>query len=237
MMSEYLEVIVRTILSFSILFIGARILGKQTISQMTLFDFIAAISLGAITANLSFNTKLPIHFTVSAYTIFVIIIYLVAYLSMKNRTARGFFAGKPTIIIQNGKILEHNMKTMRYTLDYLNQQLRVNDVFDISQVQTAIIETNGSMSVEVKPEFAPVTRQDLGIFAGHEKNFAVELIMDGQLVTKNFEENHVSEKWLREELDKRNLAPEEVVYAVRGSNGRLFVDTYNDHITSPLDQE
>ena len=55
------------------------------------------------------------------------------------------------------------MKTMRYTIDYLNQQLRVNDVFDISQVQTAIIETNGSMSVEVKPEFAPVTRQDLGI--------------------------------------------------------------------------
>lgn len=96
------------------------------------------------------------------------------------------------------------MKTMRYTIDYLNQQLRVNDVFDISQVQTAIIETNGSMSVEVKPEFAPVTRQDLGIFAGHEKNFAVELIMDGRLVVKNLEENHVSEKWLREELDKRN---------------------------------
>lgn len=64
MMSEYPEVIVRTALSFSILFIGARILGKQTISQMTLFDFIAAISLGAITANLSFNTKLPIHYNV-----------------------------------------------------------------------------------------------------------------------------------------------------------------------------
>lgn len=115
--------------------------------------------------------------------------------------------------------------------------MRVNDVFDISQVQTAIIETNGKMSVEVKPEFAPVTRQDLGIFAGHEKNFAVELIMDGRLVMKNLEENHVSEKWLREELDKRNLKPEDVVYAVRGSNGRLFVDTYDDHITSPLDQE
>lgn len=94
MMSEYPEVIVRTALSFSILFIGARILGKQTISQMTLFDFIAAISLGAITANLSFNTKLPIHYHVIAYIIFVAIIYLVAYLSMKNMYFRGFFAGK-----------------------------------------------------------------------------------------------------------------------------------------------
>ncbi|MBT2573892.1 DUF421 domain-containing protein [Bacillus sp. ISL-51] len=236
-MSEYPEVIIRTALSFSILFIGARLLGKQTISQMTLFDFIAAISLGAITANLSFNTKLPIHYTVIAYTIFVMIIYGVAYFSMKNRAVRGFFAGKPTIVIQNGKILENNMKTMRYTIDYLNQQLREKDIFDVSQVQTAIIETNGSMSVEKKPEYAAVTRQDLGISAKQEKNFAVELVMDGELVTKNLKENHVSETWLREELNKRQLKVSDVVYAVRGSNGRLFIDTYDDHITSPLDQE
>ncbi|MBY8912560.1 DUF421 domain-containing protein [Bacillus sp. YC2] len=236
-MSEYPEVIIRTALSFSILFIGARLLGKQTISQMTLFDFIAAISLGAITANLSFNTKLPIHYTVIAYTIFVMIIYGVAYFSMKNRTVRGFFAGKPTIVIQNGKILENNMKTMRYTIDYLNQQLREKDIFDVSQVQTAIIETNGGMSVEKKPEYAAVTRQDLGISAKQEKNFAVELVMDGKLVTKNLKENHVSETWLREELNKRQLKVSDVVYAVRGSNGRLFIDTYDDHIASPLDQE
>ncbi|KXZ18832.1 hypothetical protein AXI59_07120 [Bacillus nakamurai] len=236
-MSEYPEVIIRTALSFSILFIGARLLGKQTISQMTLFDFIAAISLGAITANLSFNTKLPIHYTVIAYTIFVTIIYGVAYFSMKNRAVRGFFAGKPTIVIQNGKILENNMKTMRYTIDYLNQQLREKDIFDVSQVQTAIIETNGGMSVEKKPEYAAVTRQDLGISAEQKKNFAVELVMDGELVTKNLKENHVSETWLRKELDKRQLKVSDVVYAVRGSNGRLFIDTYDDHITSPVDQE
>ncbi|MCC9021343.1 DUF421 domain-containing protein [Bacillus nakamurai] len=236
-MSEYPEVIIRTALSFSILFIGARLLGKQTISQMTLFDFIAAISLGAITANLSFNTKLPIHYTVIAYTIFVTIIYGVAYFSMKNRAVRGFFAGKPTIVIQNGKILENNMKTMRYTIDYLNQQLREKDIFDVSQVQTAIIETNGGMSVEKKPEYAAVTRQDLGISAEQKKNFAVELVMDGELVTKNLKENHVSETWLRKELDKRQLKVSDVVYAVRGSNGCLFIDTYDDHITSPVDQE
>jgi uncharacterized membrane protein YcaP (DUF421 family) len=156
---------------------------------------------------------------------------------MKNRAVRGFFAGKPTIVIQNGKILENNMKTMRYTIDYLNQQLREKDIFDVSQVQTAIIETNGGMSVEKKPEYAAVTRQDLGISAEQKKNFAVELVMDGELVTKNLKENHVSETWLRKELDKRQLKVSDVVYAVRGSNGRLFIDTYDDHITSPVDQE
>lgn len=236
-MSEFPEVIIRTALSFSILFIGARLLGKQTISQMTLFDFIAAISLGAITANLSFNTKLPIHYTVIAYTIFVAIIYGVGYFSMKNRAVRGFFAGKPTILIQNGKILEHNMKTMRYTIDYLNQQLREKDIFDISQVETAIIETNGGLSVEKKPEYATVTRQDLSISAEQKKNFAVELVMDGELIAKNLKENHVSETWLIEELNKRQLKVSDVVYAVRGSNGRLYIDTYEDHITSPVDQE
>lgn len=92
MMSEYPEVIVRTALSFSILFIGARILGKQTISQMTLFDFIAAISLGAITANLSFNTKLPIHFTVSAYFLWSSLSRRISFYEKQNR--QGFLCGQ-----------------------------------------------------------------------------------------------------------------------------------------------
>ena len=94
MMSEYPEVVVRTALSFSILFIGARILGKQTISQMTLLISLR-ISLGAITANLSFNTKLPIHYNVIAYIIFVAIIYLVAYLSMKTVLGVSLRANRP----------------------------------------------------------------------------------------------------------------------------------------------
>ena len=146
-MPEHIEVVFRSITSFSLLLIGARILGKQTISQMTIFDFVAAISLGAISANLAFNTSIKVHHLIIAFTIYVAIIFLIALVSLKNRKARKFLAGDPTIVVQNGKILEGNMNKMRYTLDYLNQQLREKDIFNIEEVLFAIIETNGTLTV------------------------------------------------------------------------------------------
>lgn len=115
---------------------------------MNIFDFIAAISLGSIAANLAFNTTLPLHHTTISFVSLVIIIYVISLLALRSRKMRGFMAGKPTLVIQNGKILEENMKGMRYTLDYLNQQLREKNVFDISEVEFAMIETDGHMSVK-----------------------------------------------------------------------------------------
>ncbi len=178
-MEEHYEVIIRSIIAFSLLIVGARILGKQTISQMTIFDFVASISLGAIAANLAFNTSVKIHHIVLAYTIFVIVLYLIALLSLKNRKSRKFFAGDPTVIIENGKILEHNMKKMRYTLDYLNQQLREKDVFDIKEVMYALIETNGSLTVLKNPENRNITKKDMLQYVQPEQQLPIELIMDG----------------------------------------------------------
>lgn len=135
-MPDHIEVILRTVFAFVILFGGARFLGKQTIAQMNIFDFIAAISLGSIAASLGFHT------TISFVTL-VMIIYVISLIALRSRKLRGFMAGKPTLVIQNGKILEENMKGMRYTLDYLNQQLREKDIFDISEVEFAMIETDG----------------------------------------------------------------------------------------------
>lgn len=130
-MPVYIEIILRASGAFIILLVAARILGKQTIAQMTYFDFIAAITLGAISANLAFNTSIKAYHLILSFSVFAFISFLVAYISLKSRKARKFFAGDPTIVIQNGKILEHNMQKMRYTLDYLNQELREKDVFDI----------------------------------------------------------------------------------------------------------
>ncbi|WP_409291881.1 DUF421 domain-containing protein [Peribacillus sp. SCS-37] len=235
-MEEHVLVILRTILAFSILFLAARFLGKQTISQMTYFDFIASITLGAIIANLSFNLTIKPHHLVLSFTWYVLVIFLLAYLSMKSRRARRFFAGDPTILIQNGKVLEHNMRKMRYTLDYLNQQLREKSVFNIDEVLFAILEVNGTMTVLKKPQYRHVTMQSLSLFT-HEESFPIEVIMDGQIVHNNLKENQISLSWLQSELDKRYLAEKDVFYAVLGGNGSLYIDTYNDYIASPIDRE
>ncbi|MDW6056142.1 DUF421 domain-containing protein [Bacillus paralicheniformis] len=236
-MSEHVEVILRSILAFGILLIGSRLLGKQTISQMNIFDFIASITLGAITANLAFNTSLKIHHMVLAFSIFVFVILATAYLSLWNQKARKFFAGDPTVVIQNGKILEHNMRKMRYTIDYLNQQLREKDVFKIEEVLYAIIETNGTLTVLKKPQFRNVTKKDFWIATASEGKLPIELIMDGKMKEDNLKDNQLTHEWLQSELQKRNLSAEEVFYAVLSPDRNIYLDTYKDHINSSLDKE
>ncbi|WP_246001323.1 DUF421 domain-containing protein [Oceanobacillus piezotolerans] len=234
---DYIEVALRSIISFSVLLIGAKILGKQTISKMTMFDFVAAITLGAIAANLAFNTTIKLHLTVIALIIYVAIIFLTEYISLKSRRGRRFLAGDPTVVIQNGKILEENMGKMRYTLDYLNQQLREKDVFNIEEVLFAILETNGTLTVLKKPQFRNVIRQDLKITVMPEKKMPIELIMDREIIKENLEQNGLTTSWLELELRKRNLTKYDVVYAVLAANGKMYVDTFKDYIHSPIDKE
>ena len=236
-MPEYFEVVLRSIASFGLLLIGTRILGKQTISQMTIFDFVATISLGAIAANLSFNTTVKAYYPIIAIVIYIIIIFTISLISLKSRKGRKFFAGDPTIVIQNGKILEKNMNKMRYTLDYLNQQLREKDVFNIEEVLFAIVETNGTLTVLKKPQFRNVTRQDLMIPITPEYKLPIELIMDGEVIKENLEQNNLTESWLQMELNKRNIVQKDVLYAVLSGNGNMYVDTYENHIHSPIDKE
>ncbi|MCK8099012.1 MULTISPECIES: DUF421 domain-containing protein [Bacillus] len=236
-MSEHVEVILRSILAFSILLVGSRLLGKQTISQMNIFDFIASITLGAITANLAFNTSLKIHHMVLAFFILVFVILATAYLSLWNQKARKLFAGDPTVVIENGKILEHNMRKMRYTIDYLNQQLREKDVFKIEEVLYAIIETNGTLTVLKKPQFRNVTNKDLWVATAQEGKLPIELIMDGKMKEENLKENQLTQAWLQAELKKRGLSTDKVFYAVFSPDRNIYIDTYEDLINYSIDKE
>ncbi|PEK98054.1 DUF421 domain-containing protein [Bacillus sp. AFS017336] len=236
-MPQHYEIIMRTMLAFLILFIGAKILGKQIIAEMNTFDFIGAISIGGIIANLAFNLNIKIHHSVIAFTILVSIIIIVSYISMKSRIGRNLFAGNPTVIVENGKILEANMRKMRYSLDYLNQQLREKSIFNIEEVLYVVVETNGRVSVLQKPQYRNVTKQDLNIPTTPECKLPIELIMDGEIMTENLRQNNQTELKLQRELKKRNIQTKDVAYAVLAANGNIYVDTYKDNITSPMDQE
>jgi uncharacterized membrane protein YcaP (DUF421 family) len=235
-LNPYVEVIMRSIIAFTSLFVAARILGKQTVSRMTIFDFIAVVTLGSVTANLAFAMEIETRFIFIVFTIFVFLIYLSAFISLKSEKARKLVAGDPTVVIENGKILEHNMKKMRYTLDYLNQQLRQKDIFSIDEVQYALVENNGLLSVKKKEQHLNVTRKDLNIYKSEIK-LPVELIMDGEILKDNLTENNISLVWLHEELKLRKLTVAEVVYALLTSSNKLYIDIHEDHLQSPLDVE
>ncbi len=235
-LNPYVDVIIRSIIAFFSIFFAARILGKQTVSRMTIFDFIAVVTLGSVTANLAFALEVKARYIFLVFFIFVLLIYLSAFLSLKSKRARKYVAGDPTVVIENGKILEHNMRKMRYTLDYLNQQLRQKDIFSIDDVDYALVENNGLLSVKKKEAHLAVTRKDLHIFK-EEVKLPIELMMDGEILLNNLKENNISKEWLLSELKKRNLTIESVVYALLTSNNKLYIDIHDDKLHSPMDVE
>lgn len=236
-MGSVVEVVVRTMITFVLFICIAHFLGKQAISQMTYHDFIASITLGSIAGNLTFNTSIRLSNFIIAAVLFSGIIFLTTLISLKNRNARAIFNGEPTVVIQNGKILENNMKKLKLTMDSLNQALREKNAFDIDQVDYAIIEADGHLSVLKKPQHQIITRKDLGLFTSARSSFPIELIMDGQIINKNLKQNQLTKSWLSAEIKNRGLNPANVSYCVRGTNGQLYFDLFGDGIASPVDTE
>lgn len=239
-MQALLDVLLRALTAFILIMIIARVLGKQTISQLTYHDFVAAITLGSITGNLAFNTRINHWSIIVSLLIFSGMAYLFTVISLKSRKTRKLLSGKPTMVIENGKILEHNLRKLRLSLDTLNQELREKDIFDIMEVEFAVLELNGRVSVLKKPEFRQVLLKDLPKLTAknHTKTiFPIELIMDGEMVKENLEQNQLSEAWMLNELIKRKLSLSEVCYAVKGTQGCLYFDLYKDQIKNPISLE
>lgn len=235
--SQIFEIVLRSILAFFIMMIIARILGKPTISQLTYHDFVVTITLGALTANLTFNTQMKVWNVITALLTFTVIAYVLMYLAMKSRRIRKWVAGEPTVLIENGKILEGNIQKQKLTLDTLIQELREKNIFDLAEVEYAVLEPNGKFSVLRKSEYLPVTRKDLKLKVRRKQLFPVELIMDGQIIGDNLKSSGLSREWLIAQLEKRGHSPERVNYAVRSTNGSLFIDSFEDHIRHPIDRE
>lgn len=233
---NFVEVFLQTVLAFFAILIYARILGKQQIGQLTFFEYINGITFGGIAAVLATDigpTKTWMHFL--TLTLFVGLTFASGYISLLSRPARKLIAGEPTVVIQNGQILEKNMAKMRYNLDELNMQLREKNVFNISDVEFAILEPNGKLSVLLKSQKRPVTPEDLGIPTQYE-GLPTELIMDGEIIMPNLKQLNLDAKWLQGELQKLGVNDiHEVSYASLDTQGKLYVNLKKDQLQVPLD--
>jgi uncharacterized membrane protein YcaP (DUF421 family) len=235
-MQEYIEIFIRTITALIILLLIARIVGKQTISNMTFHDFVTGITVGAIAANLAFNKKIEVRYFILSLIVITITSYALSVIAIKSRKLRKWISGSPTVMIENGNILEGNMKKVRYTMDSLNQSLREKEIFNIEEVEYALLEDNGKLSVLKKDEYRNVTKKDLNI-SSNSAIFPVELIMDGEIMEENLKRNDLQKEWLVKELEHRNKKISDVFYAVRGTRKQIIFDFYEDNINKPIDKE
>lgn len=229
--------VLRTCFSFLILLTVSIWIGKQVNSHNNHYNFALSVTLGSFIANMGFDTNLK--FTpMFASFIALIFMYLISSLiSNKNRRFRLWLSGEPTVVIENGKLLDGNMKKIRYTLDDLNQQLREQGIFDLIEVEFALLEVSGKLSVLKKTNYQSVTKNEIvSTNTSVDIHLPIELVMDGKVVEKNLNSQY-SSAWLNQELQSRNLQLKDIQYAVISSNSSLIIDLYNDHLKSPLDQE
>lgn len=222
--SRMQEAIIRTLIAIVILFIVARVLGKKQIAQLSYFDYILGITMGSIAAMLSLDSSIKLVNGIMSLVIWGVASLLFSFTALKSMTARRVLEGVPTVMIKNGQIIDESLKKDKYHLNDLMEDLRGKGVFDIADVEFAILETDGKLSVLRKSQSEPVTPKDLNLSTSY-KGLCANIIIDGKVMCNHLQMLGLDEKWLQEELSKMGInSYKKVFLATLDTNGKLYVD-------------
>jgi uncharacterized membrane protein YcaP (DUF421 family) len=229
-MLDNIDIIFRNLIAVGILFLVTLVIGKKLISQLNFFDFIVGITIGSIAAALSVDKTITYSHGIISLLIWGLIPLVVAKIALADIRARRRLDGVPTLLVQNGKILEDNLKKEKYHVNDLLEELRLKGVFNIADLNFAILETSGQISVQLKPEKQPVTVSDLNLSATRQ-GLCANLIIDGKILYQHLKLVNRDEIWLREELKKQNIEDVgQVLLASMDGSGNLYIDVKDDQV-------
>ncbi len=229
-MNPYLEILFKSLGAFVAVIFITRLVGKSQVGGLTITDWVNGIVVGSIAASLVTSVGEPAGYYAMGLLLFTTFTILSQWVGMKFRPAHKMLSDEPTVVVHNGKILEGCMRKMRYTIDDLTSQLRQKGAFNIADVEFAIAEPDGQLSVLLKSQVAPVTPQDLNIPTKYQ-GVPSELVVDGVIIEQNLKQNHLDEDWLLGELQKQGIESlQEVFYASLDSDGNLYIDKKRDDL-------
>ena len=211
---EILEVSYRALISLVALFLITKLLGKKQVSQLSLFDYVIGISIGNFAAEVTINLE--------AEWINGVVAYLVSILTMKSIVARRFFMGAPTVVIQNGKIIKESLKRVKFDINDLLEECRNNDVFDLNQINYALMEANGKLSILLKPEYLPLTPNDMKVKV-NKNGLVANIIIDKKIMKNNLSQMGKDEKWLMKELKVKGVSLEDVLLGTLDIDDKLTI--------------
>jgi uncharacterized membrane protein YcaP (DUF421 family) len=210
---HFTQITIELILGFVALFIITKILGKTQITQITTFDFISALVLGELVGNAIFDDKVGVRQIIYAVMIWGLLIFILEMITQKWSKTRGFLEGKPTIIIHKGKILRESLKKSKLDVNQLQHLVRSKGAFSIRELEYAVLETDGTVSILKKAPFETPTKKDLQVNL-EQVNLPVTFISDGKVIKDNLLEAGFNMTWLEQQLQQQNiLRVEEVMYA------------------------
>lgn len=214
--------VVLSVVSLVVLFLLTKLMGYRQMSQMSLFDYVNGITIGSIAAELATNLE-DYHRPLAAMIVYGLAAVLLSLLTERSIRVRRFMNGKPLVLLHHGTLYEKNLKKAKIDLNEFLEQCRVSGYFDVSQLQTVILEGNGRLSFLPKAKERPATPADLNLEPEDEDLTAV-LVLDGHVMQHNLHHSGKNEKWLAAQLSALGF-PEtkDVLLATCDLNNKLTV--------------
>lgn len=213
-------VLIRAIILYFIVVFIMRIMGKRQIGQLQPFELVVALMVSELASAPMQDTGIPLlHGIIPIITLLVLQV-LISTLQLKSETARIIFCGKPSILIEKGKININELKKNRLNLNDLLEELRLKNYYNLEDIEYAILETGGQISIIPKSDSEPATRKDLNIKSSQDK-LPVTLILDGKISNKNLKIINKDRNWLDKELSKKNISADKVLLALIDSKGKF----------------
>ncbi|MBV7505953.1 DUF421 domain-containing protein [Bacillus sp. sid0103] len=215
-MEDYVTIMLRTLVFYCLILIIFRVMGKREIGELSILDLVVFIMIGEMAVVAIEKPKTPLFHTIIPMVLLMVIQILSAFISLKNKKFRNLIDGQPSIIINRGKIDETAMRKQRYNFDDLMTQLREKDIRSIADVEFAILESSGSLSVIEK-----LKNNDKDSKQG---DITIPLIMDGNIEEENLKRINKTNLWLRQELKKQGYRDVKKISFCSFENGKFFID-------------
>lgn len=222
-MESYLHILIKSVTAYFTLVVTARIMGRKQISQLTYFDYVVGISIGSIAAAVSIEKNIDTAAGVFCIIIWGVLTILISQITLKNIKLRLWIDSEPLVIIDKGQVIYKNMKKAKYNMGDLLMQLRVKDIFYITDVEIAILEPDGKLSVLKKSEKKSVTAEDMGI-KKPRAGMMMDLILDGKILSKHLQLIQKDEYWVMQQLKNKNIDNiKDVVYLGIQADENLYI--------------
>ncbi|MCL6548039.1 MAG: DUF421 domain-containing protein [Alicyclobacillus sp.] len=225
-MPQYLDVVLRSVIAFAALVFANRLIGQK-------FALIAGVAAASLAAMMSLDRSIPALDGVVTLAVWGVLTFVLGYLSMKSYGFRNLVHGRPTVVIDQGQILEQSLKKSRLSINDMMTLLREKNVFKLSDVEFGVLETDGTLSVMKKTDQQPLTAAMQGLPVENEAAPRI-VILDGHLMEKTLGDLGYSQGWLLGELRKQGANDyTDVFLAQIDGKGNLYVDLYKDTVKPP----
>ncbi|BCZ48478.1 hypothetical protein psyc5s11_45450 [Clostridium gelidum] len=234
-MDTWLILLFNSIIFFFVALVITRFMKKKTLSAATPFDFISYAVIAIIITLISLNIITNIYFGLLSLAVWAVMPIVLDYASMKSKWIYNTINGKERVLIKDGKVMEDNLSKERLTGQEFLQLLRSKKVFNLANVEFAVMETTGDINVSLKADKNPVTSYDLGKKVAR-KTEPQTVILDGNILNEGLTNSGLNKGWLTSELENKGVALENVFIGQVDSSGDLYVDLFDDLIEVPKTQ-